>query len=375
MIEAARLVVLALAALSAAARAQPATSVAGSVVRSKEWVVRRGKAREEEFIGDVRYDAAGTKLSSDWALYRQGPNDWQARGSIYARREFTAGDAVETRGEKAWYDENTLKGRLEPAPGALVPLLHTPPEGGPDHAEGEHLSWVGETVGVLTGRARGWGPRGEFWADSARYDRRPGDQSVTLDGSRPVLHGYQGGDDAAVKADRIVAYDSPRRAVATGRALGWFIAQSSAAPKVGPTAELCGQGGRSLGPGPDAKVAGLLAPLGAARASDEERRFWEAEEAAFAARACPWGPRAEFWADSADYASVPERLLTLTGGRPVLRKIEEDQSAAIKADMIVASAETRRVVATGKVKGWFVFKEEKKKSDKKDKKKKAEKTK
>ena len=65
--------------LAGAVRAETAGTAAGSIVRSKEWVVRRGKMREEEFIGDVRYDAAGTKLSSDWALYRQGPNDWSAR--------------------------------------------------------------------------------------------------------------------------------------------------------------------------------------------------------------------------------------------------------------------------------------------------------
>jgi hypothetical protein len=361
--------------LGGVAHAEPAKTVAGSVVRSKEWIVRRGKAREEEFIGDVRYDAAGTRLTSDWALYRQGPNDWQVRGNVYARREFAAGDVLETRGEKAWYDENTLKGRLEPARGALVPILHTPPEGAPDHAEGEHLSWVGQTVGILAGRARGWGPRGEFWADAARYDRLPADQRLTLSGNRPVLHGYRGGDDSAVKADRILAYDSPRRTVVTGRALGWIIAQSSAAPKVGPTAELCGQGSRSEGPGPDARVAALLAPLQAGRPAEDEDRFWAAEAAAFGARVCPWGPRVEFWADEADYAQEPERVLTLSGGRPVLRKIEEDQSGAIKADSIVAFGSTRRVVGAGKVKGWFVFKEEKKRSDKKEKKKNSEKTK
>src|SRR5580692_7467039 len=97
---------LILGALPDAARAQSAQKVAGSVVRSKEWIVRRGKAREEEFSGAVRYDAAGTKLSADWALYRQAPNDWKARGHIAVRRELSGGDVVETVGEKAWYDEN-----------------------------------------------------------------------------------------------------------------------------------------------------------------------------------------------------------------------------------------------------------------------------
>ena len=489
---------------AAAAAVKPAKNVAGSVVRSKEWIVRRGKARQEEFVGDVRYEAAGTKLTSDWALYRQGQNDWHARGNVYARREFEAGDAVETRGENAWYDENTLKGRLEPAPGVRVPVLHTPLQGGPDHADGDHLSWIGQNVGILSGRTHGWGPRGEFWAEEARYDRLlPADRSLTLTGNRPALHQFHGGDDVAVKGDRIVAYDLPRRAVVTGRARGWIIAQSTAAPKTGPSALLCGQGSRSEGPGPDERVTALLSPLEAARSPEEERRFWEAETAAYSAlacpwgphsefwaeearddratadrsltlsgnrpvlhssrggdevavkgdrivaydsprravvtgralgwviaqsteapkagpaallcapgsrsagpgpdarvtsllfpaeaggpaeeerrfweaetaafvdRACPWGPRVDFWADEADYAQEPVRVMTLSGGRPVLHKIDDDENSAIKADKIVAFAETRRIVAAGKVRGWIVFKEEKKK----EKKKPAEKTK
>jgi hypothetical protein len=359
-----------------ARRSDSDVKVAGSVVRSKEWIVRRGKTREEEFIGDVRYDAAGLKLTSDWALYRQGTTSWEVRGKVHARRQYVGGDVVETNGDKAWYNETTFKGRLEPAAGARVPLLHTPPQGEPDHAVGDLLSWIGQDVIILSGRAHGWGPRGEFWGESARYDRAPDDQSLTLTGARPVLHGYQGGDDSAAKGDKIVGYDSPRRAIVTGRAMGWFIAQSSAAPK-GPSAPFCGMGNLSPGPGPDEKVTALLSPLPTSEAAEEEKRFWEAETTAFAARACPWGPRAEFWADEADYAQEPVRTITLTGGRPVLRKIEEDQNSAIKADEIVAYADARRVVATGKVKGWIVFKEEKKKSkksdDKNSKKKKPEK--
>jgi hypothetical protein len=383
----------------------PATNAAGSVVRSKEWIVRRGKSREEEFIGEVRYDAAGTKLSADWALYRQGPNDWKARGHIAVRRELSGGDVFETVGETAWYDENTLRGRLEPARGVRVPVLHTPPDGSaPDHAEGDHLSWVGETAGVLSGRVLGWGPRGEFWADAARYDRELSTRSVTLSGARPAIHNDRGGDDAALKADTIVLFDDPRRAVASGRVKGWIISLSTAMPKTGPEAARCGQGDRSEGPGPDARVSAMLAPLAtgpasaaeaerrrwrvqdaalsglderaaelfspleAGRAGQEELRFWQAEDAAFAARACPWGARYEFWSDRADYNQVPDRIVVLNGGRPVLHKIDEDQSSAVKADQIVAFGNARRVVATGRVKGWMVFKEEKKSSNKKDKK-------
>ncbi|HEX4047511.1 MAG TPA: hypothetical protein VH309_06735, partial [Elusimicrobiota bacterium] len=332
---------------------------------SKEWIVRRGKHREEEFIGDVRYDSAGTRLSADWALFRHGPDDWQARGRIAARRELPSGDVFQAFGEKAYDDEKSMRGWLEPAPGGLVEVLRAPALGGPpDRAEGDRLTWSDERAGVLTGRARGWGPRGEFWAGAARYDLlRPG-RSLTLTGGRPVLHNLAGGVDAALKADRIMVEDDPRRAVVTGRAVGWVLALSSTTPASGPEAERCGQEGRSEGPGPDEKVAALLAPLPAEDASAGESRFWRAEAAAFADRACPWGARYNFWADEADYESLPDRRVTLTGGRPVLRKIEADSSLALKADRIVAVASTRRLEAEGGVRGWMTFQNEAKYTEK-----------
>ena len=356
--------ILPLLLLAAAARAQTAPSVAGSVVRSKEWVVRRGKKREEEFIGDVRYDAAGTVLTSDWALYRQEPDDWQARGHIAARRTFPEGDVLETRGETARYNQKTQAGTLEPTAGGRVPVLRTPPLGGTDHAEGDRLTWEGESAAVLSGRARGWGPRGEFWASAARLERGPSGKVLTLTGERPVAHNLAGTADAALKADKIVAFDAPRRCIATGRALGWIIAQSSSTDAAHPGAVRCGKGGRE-GPGPDERVSALLAFRPGDAPAEAERRFWEAESAAFDARACPWGPRIEFWADEADGEETPERRVTLSGGRPVVRKIDMDSSAALKADRIVAYAVSNRLEAAGRVRGWMTFKEEKKRDDKK----------
>jgi hypothetical protein len=191
--------------------------------------------------------------------------------------------------------------------------------------------------------------------------------------------------------------------------LGWVISLSTSIPKDSPGAIRCGQGDKSEGPGPDERVSALLAPflsgpayadeerwrwraqdaaltgldaralallapLEAGRAGQEELRFLQAEDVAFASHACPWGPRYEFWADKADYAQAPDRIVILNGGRPVLHKVDEDRSSAVKADQIVAYGNARRVVASGRVRGWMVFKEEKKK-EKKEKKKKPEKTK
>ena len=192
-----------------------------AVVRSKEWVVRRGKQKEEEFIGDVRYQSAGTQLTADWALYRHGPKDWNAKGKVKVRKELSNGDLIEARGEQARYDETARAGRLEPAPGKRVSFARTPAEGGPpDEGEGDRLSWEGEDAALLSGRARGWGPRAEFWSDEARWTAR--DRSLRLSGHRPVLHKLEGEWTIALKADRIQATDSPRRIAADGSVRGWI---------------------------------------------------------------------------------------------------------------------------------------------------------
>lgn len=206
------------------ARSQSAQPVAGSVVRSKEWIVRRGKAREEEFIGDVRYDSSGVKLSADWALFQQASKDWKARGGVVLRKDLENGDVIVARGQTARYSEATKAGALEPAPGARIPFTRTPADGTePDHGEGEHLTWRGEEWAALSGRARVWGPRLQAWADVARYE--PPARKLSLRGGRPVARKVDedGGWTTALKADEIDAIDSPRRLQARGRVRGWLI--------------------------------------------------------------------------------------------------------------------------------------------------------
>jgi hypothetical protein len=337
-----------------AAQSSPAP-VAGSVVRSKEWVVRRGVSKEEEFIGDVRYESAGARLTADWALYRHVQDDWKARGNIHVRKEYPDGDVIETGGETAAYGQASKKGFLEPAKGGRVELLRTTLLRAPDHGQGDHLSWEGERWFELTGRTRGWGPSGEFWSGRAVYGLVP-TRNLTLTGGRPLLHTYDDGADAALNADRITDAESPRRAYAEGHVVGWILTQSTSTVAGDPPR--CVRGTRDGSPGPDAGVSALLAPPEAG--GRDESKFWDAESAAYSARACPWGPRSEFWADTAHYEEAPERRLVLEGGQAVLRKRDEDWSTALKADRFVATDSPRRVVAQGKVRGWLQFKDEQK---------------
>jgi len=216
------LLLLAVAA-SSADRVLPtaAGKTAAAVVRSKEWVIRRGEKREEEFVGDVRYDSAGTRLNADWALFKHASRAWQARGNVRLHKTLRNGDQISAHGERAAHDEVSQTGTLDPAPGRLVDFMRTPVEGDPDRGEGGRLSWEGDSIVTLFGASRIWGPRLELWSDAARYERAG--KRLILSGGRPVLHKIEGEWTTALKADHIVATEDPRRIEATGKVKGWLI--------------------------------------------------------------------------------------------------------------------------------------------------------
>ena len=219
------MILIALLAVSTA-QAQPAGPAAGSVVRSKEWVIRRGENREEEFIGNVLYDSAGTHMSSDWALFKHVTKEWQARGHVRVRRILKTGDVLEVRGERATHSEKSKIGTLDPARGERVSFVRTPPEGETDQGEGGRISWVEDDTVTLLQGAKVWGPRLQLEADEALYEFPK--KSLHLNGGRPVLQKVEGEWITALKADQITAVESPRRIEATGKVKGWMIFKNEA---------------------------------------------------------------------------------------------------------------------------------------------------
>lgn len=217
------------ALLLAAALAAPAcaeTGAAGAVVRSKEWVIRRGEKREEEFVGDVRYEAAGNRMTADWALYKHAEKTWDARGKVSLRKVLERDGTVEARGERARFTERTGGGSLFPAPGAKVRFSRTPAEGGAaDLGEAGRVEWESEAKVSLLDGARVTGPRVELAADRADYERAA--RRMTLTGGRPVLRKMDGEWTTAMKADTITATDSPRRIDAQGAVRGWLMFRDS----------------------------------------------------------------------------------------------------------------------------------------------------
>ena len=215
------LLALLLAGPAAAAEAPPPASVAGSVVRSKEWVIRRGDNKEEEFIGEVRYQSAGTRMTSDWALFKHADRSWQARGAVAVRRETKDGSVLEAKGDRAGHSEETKRGNLDPVPGEGARSTRGAPGLEPDHGESGRVTWNGEKRVTMSGGAKVWGPRLELAADEAVYEKAEG--RLTLNGGRPVLRKVEGEWTTALKADQVVATESPRRLEARGRVTGWMI--------------------------------------------------------------------------------------------------------------------------------------------------------
>lgn len=209
-----------LLALALSPAADAATTAAG-VVRSREWVVRRGEKREEEFVGDVRYESAGTKLTADWALYQHAAKSWKARGSIVVVRRLEDGTVLEAKGETATFAEDGRGGVLLPGPGGRVRFKRQPPDGtDPDLGEGDRLDWTSTDSAVLSGSVRVSGPRADGWGDTATWNRATG--AVTLAGGRPVLRKKEGDWTLAIKAEETRATEAPRRIASQGKVRGWL---------------------------------------------------------------------------------------------------------------------------------------------------------
>ncbi len=209
---------LLLAALLPGAAA--AADVAGSVVSSKEWRVRRAPHREEEFIGDVRYQAGANDFAADWALFRHETKRWQARGRVVMKRRSEDGDVLTAKGDEAAFDQASDSGWVSAK--TRVGFERKPADGTPsDFGEGGRFEWKGRQKASLLEGTHVWGPRLEGWAHRADYDGL----LVTLSGGRPVLFKGEGlGADwvGAVKADAVTAERQAKTLSASGRVVGWL---------------------------------------------------------------------------------------------------------------------------------------------------------
>lgn len=197
-----------------------APKAVGSVVRSKEWVMRRAPHREEEFVGEVSYRKGPSLLTSDWALFKHEPQLWDARGHVRLQHELKSGDRVEVSGETAQFDQKSARGRLLPAQDGRVSYSRTPQEGAPDQGTAQRLEWEGQERIRLVGKVKVWGPRLALQGDRADYEA--GDGRLTVTGGRPVVQVLQGDWTGAVQGDTVTALQRPDRLHADGKTRGWI---------------------------------------------------------------------------------------------------------------------------------------------------------
>ena len=219
---------------AALAQAQSAGPVAGGVVSSKEWTIRRSTSgKEEEFTGDVRYRSGPTLFTADWALLKHATMLWRARGRVHVVHALEGGDTIDGQGDEATLRQQTGEGRLTGKQG--VRFLRTPAGGEPDQSRADRLEWYGKSKVSAVGAVHTWGPRLEDWADRADYDNAAG--KLTLTGGRPVVLKLPGFDEAnsdwiaAMQGDVVTASRHPRRLTADGKSRGWLEFTERRRPK------------------------------------------------------------------------------------------------------------------------------------------------
>ena len=190
-----RLTFLALFSLLLIPRWAFAEAVAGAVVTSKEWQVKRGKDMIETFIGDVRYHTQKNEILAAWARFYHNSQNWILKGNIRATRQEDTGDHLKVFGDLASYNQNTQSGWIRPAKHdgkRQILIIRQPVIGLPDHATADWAKWTGDSKTVLIGHVHSKGPRLESWSDKTTILENPGVKTgcsvrhVVLTGSRPV---------------------------------------------------------------------------------------------------------------------------------------------------------------------------------------------
>jgi hypothetical protein len=215
---------LALFLLAGAAGASEKSPLVGSVVRSREYVVRREPREQEEFIGEVSYRRQARSVRADWALYDHESKRWKARGRIRGEDKAKDGGVFTCEGHEAEYAMGSGLGELRgKTPSDDVSLERRfPGRPSTETALGRVLSWDAAARKVtLSGAVRLQGPSGRGEADEAEYLHDEG--VLRLFGARPWVAPAEAGWSSALQADSIRAESASRSIRAEGGVRGWLF--------------------------------------------------------------------------------------------------------------------------------------------------------
>lgn len=197
--------------------------LAGSVVRSEEWVVHRGADTIEEWTNKVSYRNQGREFQADWAERRHTEERWRARGNIRTSWTLADGTVLKARGNEARHEGVGNTGLMKPLSGRMLEFERKlPTEVEPDRGESRELSWdLAKHRILMKGDVRTWGPSGRSWSQQADYDTEK--RTLLLTGQRPVLVSGAKDWNGAVQAEIIEANDRPGRVAAQGKVRGWIV--------------------------------------------------------------------------------------------------------------------------------------------------------
>jgi lipopolysaccharide assembly outer membrane protein LptD (OstA) len=82
--------------------------LAGSVVKSDEWIIDKKKDKEI-FKNNVSFKNAIYTMKTDYAVYDRNQKLWFAEGRVYLRRNLNNNSYIESYCDTAKYDENNQK--------------------------------------------------------------------------------------------------------------------------------------------------------------------------------------------------------------------------------------------------------------------------
>lgn len=192
--------------------------LAGAVIRSDRWRIRRDLG-QEEFEGNVSYRNEGQAFRADWALWDRKRRTFETRGRSYVSRQMPDGELLESWAHEGRYDFAADLGRAtsgeEP-----VRFRRTAPGADPLNGLSRKASWDGPSKTLSLEEAVEM--RGS--SETARADRADylvAERRLRLSGGRPVLE-FQGESfDAALQADAVDLLPDSGRAQAQGRVRGW----------------------------------------------------------------------------------------------------------------------------------------------------------
>lgn len=201
------------------------TKLAGTEIRSDEWIIRREKG-EEEFKGNVSLKQPGTAINADWALFNKNEQSWLLRGSVHGKRALKNQNEVEVWAHEMRHEIEGKKSQAQGRPGNPLRFKHVSTQ----TITGEALQadWE-DAAGLLTLQKR-VKLEGQTFRTKSETALISHQNKINLTGGPPILHAAESTWETEIQAEEI-EFDQKDKGLKTkGRTKGWI--HWSSKPKI-----------------------------------------------------------------------------------------------------------------------------------------------